>query len=380
MSVKQNIRMQAQKQSGDTMNGALGSSASGRSSTNTAKEVSEIRRMLTGAERTESEDGMSRKSKSTASRTVMDSILDSMQKQGESIRAERQQNKDTSVAKKKFVYHFKSISSQIISSKTAVAARQVALQATREILKLKKDKMSGKYDNEEVEAAILHAQSMERVARKKVRHLEEEELVKAAGVFDEGIEKMAKDDPSVKGERFFEYEYEEEQTDTVSVYDRASVNMVAASATISDGGIDELKRSMFAEDLLQPDLAEMTDDMMDAFSEGMRDLMEEMGFSDPVDSLLSKGDDVDPEDLKMAKIKHRIREMKEIAEADSEYLKAVFERLERMKSELSSIGNFGGTSESSSTVSVQADASVHVSHAEGTIVSADTAPAVDIAV
>ena len=41
--------------------------------------------------------------------------------------------------------------------------------------------------------------------------------------------------------------------------------------------------------------------------------------------------DIDPADLKMMKIKHRNKEMKEIVKADAEYLKAVFGRLEKMK-------------------------------------------------
>lgn len=60
-------------------------------------------------------------------------------------------------------------------------ARLAAAQARREILRLKSQKQSGKYDNEELEAAIEHAKAMERVAKKKARHLEEEEMAKCTG-------------------------------------------------------------------------------------------------------------------------------------------------------------------------------------------------------
>lgn len=40
---------------------------------------------------------------------------------------------------------------------------------------------------------------------------------------------------------------------------------------------------------------------------------------------------MDPADLKMMKIKHRNKEMKDIVKADAEYLKAVFNHLEKMK-------------------------------------------------
>ena len=63
----------------------------------------------------------------------------------------------------------------------------------------------------------------------------------------------------------------------------------------------------------------------------MRDIMEEMGIDELSDAMLSVKKDIDPADLKMMKIKHRNKEMKEIVKADAEYLKAVFDRLEKMK-------------------------------------------------
>lgn len=49
------------------------------------------------------------------------------------------------------------------------------------------------------------------------------------------------------------------------------------------------------------------------------------------DTMLSVKKDIDPADLKMMKIKHRNKEMKDIVKADAEYLKAVFNHLEKMK-------------------------------------------------
>ena len=63
----------------------------------------------------------------------------------------------------------------------------------------------------------------------------------------------------------------------------------------------------------------------------MRDIMDEMGMDELSDTMLSVKKDIDPADLKMMKIKHRNKEMKEIVKADAEYLKAVFDRLEKMK-------------------------------------------------
>ena len=59
-----------------------------------------------------------------------------------------------------------------------------------------------------------------------------------------------------------------------------------------------------------------------------------MGMDELSDTMLSVKKDIDPADIKMMKIKHRNKEMKEIVKADAEYLKAVFDRLEKMKDNL----------------------------------------------
>ena len=78
------------------------------------------------------------------------------QSYGESLRAQRQKAKDTSLSLKKLKYQFKSLSTKILRSKTSLAARQAAGQARREILRLKSQKQSGKYDNEERRHFVQH--------------------------------------------------------------------------------------------------------------------------------------------------------------------------------------------------------------------------------
>ncbi len=319
------IRKQAKTSKSLPAGGAIAYDETGRTCSENS-DVNEIRQTLRGARQNKK-----------ANQTVAEAILNSTKEYGKSIRTQRRQAKDTSVAKKKFHYSFKNMSSQILRSKTSQAARQVVGQATREVLKLKREKFSGKYDSEEVEAAILHAESMERVARKKVRHLEEEELAKAAGASypEEAIEnrdETAKSD----AERYFEYERTVEQTDTVSVYAEESVEAFTSSLTVSDGELPENISDLAgqANDLLSgiddmmQNMDDLTEEVMDAFNEGMRDLMDEMGLGD---GLSAKGEDLDPEELKELKMKHRLKEMKEIVEADAEYLKAIFEHLERMR-------------------------------------------------
>jgi hypothetical protein len=63
----------------------------------------------------------------------------------------------------------------------------------------------------------------------------------------------------------------------------------------------------------------------------MLDSIEELG--DLMDELLENPVDMDPEDIKAMTIKHRNKEMKEITKADADYLKAMFEHYENIKSE-----------------------------------------------
>ena len=130
--------------------------------------VSDIKRML------------ARDSRSTQTQAAnslgQESIVTSTLSYSEALRNQRQQTKNTTLALKKLKYQFKNISSKILRSKTSQAAKQAAGQARREVLRLKRQKQSGNYDDEEIEAAINHAKAMERVAKKKAKHLEEEDM------------------------------------------------------------------------------------------------------------------------------------------------------------------------------------------------------------
>ena len=278
--------------------------------------VTDIRRML------------SRNSQSTQTQAAnswgQDSIVTSSLSYSESLRNQRQQTKNTTLALKKLKYQFKNISSKILRSKTSQAAKQAAGQARREVLRLKRQKQSGNYDDDEIEAAINHAKAMERVAKKKAKHLEEEELAKAAGGIWQG-EKVCTDE-------------EERTSDTDQNTDPETEEEVAreASDAQSDMDLEQYDYPQLDEFLLQTselmvEMGDFTSEMIQELSDSMRDIMDEMGMDELSDTMLSVKKDIDPADLKMMKIKHRNKEMKEIVKADAEYLKAVFDRLEKMK-------------------------------------------------
>lgn len=295
--------------------------------------VTDIRRMLARDDR----NGQMQAANSWS----QDSIVTSSLSYSESLRNQRQQTKNTTLALKKLKYQFKNISSKILRSKTSQAAKQAAGQARREVLRLKRQKQNSDSDSEEIDAAIAHAQAMERVAKKKAKHLEEEEMVKAAGGICQGdriSEEETKDAQDAESEnaRNAEEMSAEDSADEVSgdlsAYEYAGNEVHAGdSYDISDYIALGMDAFYVQTGDFMSEMSDFTSEMMQEMSDSLRDLMEEMGLDGLSDTAVSVNREMDPADLKMMKIKHRNKEMKDIVKADAEYLKAVFDRLEKMK-------------------------------------------------
>ena len=256
----------------------------------------------------------------------------SIQSYGDQLRAQRQQSKDTSLKMKKLKYHFKDMSSRILRSKTSATARQVASQARREVLRLKREKQSGNYDTDDIDAAITHAKAMERVAKKKVKHLEEEEMAKVSGGVCASDEIDREEKQKISEDDYNNDEYYDEYDDTS--YDDSNTEYYNVDGMAVS--LDEILQYMTS------DLQDFSDEMMQEMSDGMKDMLSEMGL-DELFGESTAGVDMDPQDLKELKIKHRNKEMKEIVKADSEYLKAVFNNLEKSSSNSSPISSASGT-------------------------------------
>lgn len=332
---------------------------SGNSMFATKSSVTNIRRML-------SRDSQSAQMQA-ANSWSQDSIVTSSLSYSESLRNQRQQTKNTTLALKKLKYQFKNISSKILRSKTSQAAKQAAGQARREVLRLKRQKQNSDSDSEEIDAAIAHAQAMERVAKKKAKHLEEEEMVKAAGGICQGDRiseeetKDAQDAESENARNAEEMSAEssgDEMSRDLSAYEYAGNEAYAGdSYDISDYvdlGMDEFYAQ--AGDFMS-EMSDFTSEMMQEMSDSLRDLMEEMGLDGLSDNAVSVNREMDPADLKMMKIKHRNKEMKDIVKADAEYLKAVFNHLEKMKDNVViPTGNAGAVSSGMTGTSFSADA------------------------
>ncbi len=260
-------------------------------------DVSKIRRALkTGAENLASETHVS--------------VIDNMHMYAKALEKQRKNSNDTSLEKKKLKYSFKKISSKIISSKTSTAAREALSQAKREIQKLKAARRSGKYDEEELAAALDHAKAMERIARKKARHLEEEEMAKRCSSQSDGEGSPAVDTEAPSADKDpVKDEIDSLRDELGEITDKAQNEEYAESERVTNEMIGDITESM--------------EEMLDAIEE----------ISDLMDEIMSDPTDMDPEDIDAMVTKHRNREMKEITKADGEYLKAMFEHYERIRSD-----------------------------------------------
>ncbi len=260
-------------------------------------DVSKMRRALrSGAENLASETHVS--------------VIDNMQMYAKALEKQRKSTNNTSLEKKKLRYSFKRISSKIISSKTSTSAREVVAQAKREIQKLKAAKRTGKYDEEELEAALDHAKAMERIARKKVRHLEEEEMAKRCSSDKENGETCAVDNEQPRDDKDPVREEIDGIRDELSEMENKAENSgYIESEQVTNEMILDITNSM--------------EDILDAIDE----------LSDLMDDIMSDPTDMDPEDIEMMETKHRNKEMKEITKADGEYLKAMFEHYEKISSD-----------------------------------------------
>lgn len=189
--------------------------------------------------------------------------------------------------KKKLNYNYKKISRQITMSRTTNGIRRVITRARDQVVDLLRKQMSGKYDETDVRHAIIHARKMERVARKKKKHLEQEEKADATGkaLIEKGEDSSNEDEKEL--EQAANGLNKEELERLIAEYEELMQELEQAS------GMDEVKKEYM-------DAAEV---------------------------------EMSPEEVDQLRKKHRSDEMKDIVEADMKYLKALFNKLAREKQE-----------------------------------------------
>lgn len=326
----------------NTLFGRRSGTPGGGSDVNAPQKDSLVRRLLSrAANQSNSDQSNPNQTNPYQNALASGNIVSDTVGYADSIRMNRQKNKNTNLQLKKLQYNFKSLSAQILRSKTSVNAKQVASKARREVIRLKAKLRQGEYADEELEGAIKHAQSMERVAKKKARHLQEEEMVKVTG----GPCTAELEEREDQKNRPVEEALEDALADQMALEDSAS--------SIEDEMNEAVWEQMQAyQDMMQTQMAEFQDMMeemqwlMEEMSDSMSEMLEESGLSELEEDMFDTFEvEMDPADFKMMKIKHRSKELKEIAEADSEYLKALFQRMEQAKnSSVQGFGSSGGSS------------------------------------
>lgn len=263
------------------------------------------------------------------------SVLESSKEYQQKLAASRQKSSETKNAKKRVNYSHKALSSAILRCKTSQSARMAASKARREVSRLKSKAAEGTYDADEISLAISHAKAMEIVAKKKARHLAQEEMVKVSDKAQEMEEKI--DDPRQSNlEKEIEEQYASDQT--------GESQDIVEEMDLSDmQGVEDVPNIQIEDLLMESDMVDFADleDMadfldMDALLSDTIDfdLLEET----PLDELLDFFDsDMKPEmteeDFKKAVIKHRNDEYKAIVHADALYLKGMFEHFESLSAE-----------------------------------------------
>lgn len=209
---------------------------------------------------------------------------------------------------KKLTYNYKRLSNQIMQAKTSINAKQVSTKTKFQIADLRMKLISGDYNYTDIHNALVHAEKIARVAKKRLKNLQEEESIEQTG--RRGIT-----DPE---------EMEDQKEENEEILDTTSMSQ------------DELKKLA---DELQEELKKIEEELEKATSS--EDLMEEF--------VQGSNRQMDPKDLEMLKKKHRADELRDIMKADMEYLKALFDKLAKEKQESANIAR--GDSDNSSDTS-----------------------------
>ena len=206
-------------------------------------------------------------------------------------------------------YNFRSVTSKIRQAKTSASAGQAVLSAKRKIQELKRKLANSDADLDEITFALNHAKRIERVARKKQRHLEMEEQITRTQKRDERLDKteQAAEDIAMSQRDLLE----EELTDKQDAFDEKQTAMFAEA-------IEKLKET---QPEISDDMIDSVDAMIDAMTEEEQEMLSEMA------EMLENMEILDPhmseEELAKLKTKHRGAENKEIVKADADYWKAM---------------------------------------------------------
>lgn len=196
---------------------------------------------------------------------------------------------NNSKKRKRLNYNYRDVSGRILRAKTSVSATLVVTHARTMVAVLRRRYGCGEYNDRDLEIAIIHAEKMVRIAKKKLKNLKMEEM----------------------GRRTSEAEKAQEELE-----DENSLNTADMQSEEREISADELR------------------DMIRELEQELQELAAENSLDDLMDECLGTGGAVSEEELERVKKKHRCDEMRQIVEADMKYLKAMFQRMMQEQQEI----------------------------------------------
>ena len=218
---------------------------------------------------------------------------------------------DKGKVKKRLNYSYQKVSNQVLMAKNSMSASKAVLAARRSLADLKRKLKTADCSDDEKEITLTHATRMLRVAIKKKKNLELEELVQNTMKADERNGRIA--DVSDNSINPFEYDEEgqEEEQDVIDELVGAAGREDAESLEeeMAEEGLEEnLSEEELSEELSEL-LEDMSDEIMAEIAEDLESLMEVINPH------------MDEEHFEKLKMKHRLEEQKDIVKADTDYLK-----------------------------------------------------------
>jgi len=210
--------------------------------------------------------------------------------------------------KKSVQYSFTELSNQILQSKTFLNAKQIASRAYAKAAVLRRQRVTGDYDETSIRHAIIHAERMARVAKKRAKHLKEEAQC-------------------------------EKQEDSEMFGSEEQEKMLNLEELIDTSG-EEIDEQM-----LREMMKELTQELQAQMEELEKELSEDNELNELSEDLSQiYREDMSPEDLELLKKKHRAEEIRDIMDANRKYLKAMFDQLEKERQSLSNGTSLNGVS------------------------------------
>ena len=214
--------------------------------------------------------------------------------------------------KKSVPYRLKELSNAILNSKDSGSARRALIRANSKAMFLRGKQTGGEYDTWELLHAILHAEAMVRVARKRMKHFQMEEEAKrrqgGSALDDPAQEALERSEPA----QLMSQDAQESE---------AQDDLAAEEQKIAREMAQKLSREM--QRLIE-------EAMREAMEEAMRETMS-AALDEALQDVVGGTGKMRPEELEQLKKKHRSEELREIMEADMKYLRALFNKLAQEK-------------------------------------------------